>query len=151
MISGTYYLDFEPDYQAERSIGLINNPEGKSLSVSNDLSLSIFYNGPEFIQLDQILLKYPAGMTLKKRNVNYACVDVIEETISFEINDDAVVLKIQENKRSLKLLFVFKITGIISTQGKTSNLISSDYSITTDLHKVVAYNSDTNEIYATYK
>lgn len=151
MISGTFHLDFEPDYQAERSIGLIHNTKGKSFSVSNDVSLSIFYNGPELFQLDQILLKYPSGMTLNKRNVNYACVDVIEETISFEINDDALVSKIQESKKSLRLLFVFNITGTLSTQGKTSNLTYSDYSIMTDLHKVVAYNSNTNEIYATYK
>jgi len=46
-------------------------------------------------------------MAINKRNVNYICVDVIEETISFRINDEALVLKIEENWNYLRLLFVF--------------------------------------------
>jgi len=151
MISGTYHLDFEPDYQAERSIGVKYDQDIRSISVSNDVSLSIFYDRPGYIQFDQLLFECPPGMTVTKRNVNYACVDVIEETISFEINNDSLVPEIEENKKYLRLVFVFSVTGTIPTQGKTSNLISSDYSIMTDLQKVVVYNSSTNEIYSVYK
>ncbi len=48
LISGTYHLDFEPDYQAERSIGVKYDPDKRSISVSNDVSLSIFYDRPGY-------------------------------------------------------------------------------------------------------
>ena len=150
-ISTSYYLDFEHDYKAERSIGIKYDPGTKSLSVSNDLSLSLFYNEPGLLQLDQFLFKCPPGMTISKKNINYACVDVIEETISFKINDEILASKIEENKYNLRLLFVFNITGTTPVQGKTSGLTSADYHLMTDLRKVIAYNSKTNEIYSTYE
>ena len=151
LISGTYHLDFEPDYQAERSIGVKYDPDRRSISVSNDVSLSIFYDRPGYIQFDQLLFECPPGMTVTKRNVNYACVDVIEETISFELPDEVLALKILENKNHLRLMFVFNFTGSFSTLGKTVNLTASDFSFTTDLSKVIIYNSSTNEIYSTYR
>jgi hypothetical protein len=151
MISATYYLDFKPDYQSESSIGIKYNPDTRSFSVSNAVSLSSFYNEPDYIQFDQVLFKCPAGITINKRNTNYVCVPMIEEIISFKIDNDVLVSKIEENKNYLSLLFVFNITGAISTQGKTLNLISSDYSLMTNLRKVVVYNSNTNEIYSTFK
>ena len=77
--------------------------------------------------------------------------DVVEETISFKINDEVLASKIEENKNSLRLLFVFNITGTTPVQGKTSELTSADYHLMTDLRNVIAYNSKTNEIYSTYK
>jgi hypothetical protein len=150
IISTSYYLDFEPDYQAERSIQIKYDPGTKNLSVSNDLSYSLFYNEPGFIQLDQFIIKCPAGMTISKKNINYACFDVIEETISFKINDKVLASKIEENKYNLRLLFVFNIMGTTPVQGKTSDLTSADYHLMTNLRKVIAYNSKTNEIYSTY-
>ncbi len=150
-ISTSYFLDFEPDYKAERSIQIKYDPGTKGLSVSNDLSLSLFYNEPGFIQLDQFLFKCPPGMTISKKNINYACVDVIEEIISFKINDEVLASKIEENKNNLRLLFVFNITGTTPVQGKASDLTSADYHLMTDLRKVIAYNSKTNEIYSTYE
>jgi hypothetical protein len=151
LLSSAYYLDFEPDYQAERSIQIKYNPETKLISVSNDLSYSLFYNDPDYIQLDQFLFKCPAEMTISKKNINYLCVDVVEETISFKIEDAALALKIEENKYNLRLLYVFNITGAIPVRGKTSALTSADYYIVTDLRKVIAYNSKTNEIYSAYE
>jgi hypothetical protein len=151
MISAVYYLDFKPDLQSEKSIALKYDPDTSSFSVSNAVSLSSFYNEPEYIQFDQILFKCPAGMTIETRNTNYVCVPMIEEIITSKIDNDVLGSKIEENKNYLSLLFVFNITGIISTQGKTLNLISSDYSLITDLRKVVVYNSNTNEIYSTFK
>lgn len=149
--SQTFFLDFEPDYFAERSIGIKYNTENKSFSVSNDVSFSSFYNVPDYIQFDHILMKCPAGITVSKRNINYACVDVVEETISFEIANETLVQRIDEEKYQLRLLFVFKITGSIAMQGKTKDYISSDYFIMTELQEVIAYNSKTGEIYSTYK
>jgi hypothetical protein len=151
IISTTYYLDFEPDYQAERSILIKYDPVIKNLSVSNDLSYSLFYNEAEYIQLDQFLFKCPAEMTISKKNINYLCVDVVEETISFKINDAALASRIEENKYNLRLLFVFKITGTFPVQGKVSDLTSTGYHLMTDLRIVIAYNSNTNEIYSTYE
>lgn len=150
LISSTFYLDFEPDYQAERSIAIKYDPATKYISVSNDLSYSLFYNDPGYIQLDQFLLKCPEGMSVSKKNINYLCVDVVEETMSFKINDAALASKIEENKYNLKLLFVFNITAAVPVQGKTSVLTASDYHLVTDLRKVIAYNSKTNEIYSVY-
>jgi hypothetical protein len=151
LVSKAFYLDFEPDYLAERSIGVRYDRDKRSISVSNDVSLSIFSDRPGYIQFDQLLFECPQGMTVTKRNVNYACVDVIEETISFELPDEVLALKILENKNHLRLMFVFNFTGSFSTLGKTVNLTSSDFSFTTDLRKVIIYNTSTNEIYSTYQ
>ncbi len=151
IISTRYYLDFEPDYQAERSIQIKYDPGTKYFSVSNDLSYSLFYNEPGSIQFDQFIIKCPSGMTINKKNINYACVDVVEETVSFKISDEALAFKIEEYKYNLRLLFVFNISGTTPVQGKTSDLTSADYHLMTDLREVIAYNSKTNEIYSTYK
>lgn len=151
MISSAYYLDFEPDYYDERSIAIKYNPDARNFSVSNDVSFSSFYDEEGYIQFDQILFRCPAGITVNKKNVNYACVDVIEETISFEIDNDLLVPKIEENKNYLRLLFIFNFTGTVPSKTKTANLISSDYYLITDLQKAIVYNSKTGEIYFTYK
>jgi hypothetical protein len=151
LVSSLYYLDFEPDYQAERSIAIKYDPGTKYISVSNDLSYSLYYNEPGYIQLDQFLISCPEGMNISKKNINYLCVDVVEEKISFKIDDAALATKIEENKNNLRLLFVLNITGTIPVQGKTSGLTSSDFHLTTDLQKVIAYNSKTNEIYSVYE
>jgi hypothetical protein len=151
LLTETWYLDFEPDYFDEKSISVRYNPDTKSFPVSNNVSFSIFYDKPGYIQFDQLLFKCPAGMTIDKRNVNYACADVVEQTISFEISNDFPKSKIEENKNDLRLLFVFNFTGATSAPGKKSNLMSTDYYLMTDLHKVIVYNSKTNEVYLTYK
>jgi len=151
MISLTYFLDFEPDYYDEKSIAINYSPDTRSFSVSNNVSFSSFYDENGFIQFDQILFKCPNGIAVTKKNINYACVDVIEETISFEIKNQNLVPKIEENKKLLRLLFVFSFTGTVPLKADTSNLIYSDYCFMTDLKDVVVYNSRTNEIYSSYK
>jgi len=150
MISLTYFLDFEPDYYDEKSIAINYNPDTRSFSVSNNVSFSSFYDENGFIQFDQILFKCPSGIAVTKKNINYACVDVIEETISFEIKNQNLVPKIEENKNFLRLLCVFSFTGTVALKADRSNLISSDYCFMTDLKSVVVYNSRTNEIYSSY-
>jgi hypothetical protein len=151
LINLNYFLDFEPDYYDEKSIAINYNPEARSFSVSNNVSLSSFYDESGFIQFDQILFRCPSGIVVTKKNINYACVDVIEETISFEIKNQNLVSKIEENKNFLRLLFVFSFTGTVALKANTSNLISSDYCFMTELRNVVVYNSRTNEIYSSYK
>jgi hypothetical protein len=151
LLAKTYYLDFEPDYLAERSIGLIYNPEKKACSVSNDISLSVFCDKPGYLQFDQILFKCPEGIIVSERNVNYSCVDVIEETISFRTDNETLASEIDRKNVSLRLLFVFNITGLVSTKGKAYNLTSSDYSVITELHKVIVYDSKTNEVFAVFR
>jgi hypothetical protein len=90
-------------------------------------------------------------MAVTRKNINYACVDVIEETISFEIKNQNLVPEIEENKNFLRLLFVFSFTGTVALKADTFNLISSDYCFMTDLKSVFVYNSRTNEIYSSYK
>lgn len=151
LLSTTYYLDFEPDYLAERSIGLMYNPEIKTCSVSNDISLSVFYDKQGYLQFDQVLYKCPEGITVSERNVNYSCVDVIEETISFRTDNETITSEASMKNVSLRLLFVFNITGLVSTKGKTYNLTSSDYSILTELQKVIVYDSKINEVFAVFR
>lgn len=143
MISTIYYLDFEPDY-FERN-NLI-----KTFSVSNEIYLSSFYNKTGYIQFDQILFKCPADFTVNTRNISHECDDFIEERISFKIDNESLALKIEENRTSLRLLFVFSFTGTSPFQGKILDLKSTDYYLMTDLRKVIVYNSKTNEIYFTF-
>lgn len=150
LLTVTWYLDFEPDYLDEKSISIRYDPETKSYAVSNNVSLGAYYDKPGYLQFDHLLFRCPSGMTISKRNVNYACVDVVEQTISFIIDDESEVSKIEQNRNSLRLLFIFRFTGISQLPGKESNLISSDFYLLTELQKVVVYNTLNNEIYNIY-
>ena len=150
MISATWYLDFEPDYYHERSSLIKYNPDNKNFSVTNELDFKLFYDEPGYIQFDQILIKCPAGITINKRNVIDACADLVEETISFKIENEFLASKIEENRTYLRLLFVFNFTGTNSIQAKKSDLTPADHYLITDIRKVVVYNSKTNEVYSTY-
>ena len=150
MFSTVYYLDFEPD-NYERNNLIKYDKNTKTFSVSNEIYLSSFYNKLGYIQFDQILIKCPAGFTVKTRNISYECDDLVGETISFIIDNQSLALKIEENKVNLRLLFVFSITGTSALQGKILELTPTDYYLITDLRKVILYNSKTNEIYFIYE
>jgi hypothetical protein len=149
MISTIYYLDFEPDYY-ERNNLIKYDKNTKTFFVSNEIYLSLFYNKTGYIQFDQILLKCLADFTVNTRNISHECDDFIEERISFKIDNESLALKIEENRTSLRLLFLFSFTGTSPLQGKIMDLTPTDYYLLTDVRKVVVYNSKTNEIYFTY-
>lgn len=146
MISTTFTLDFEPDYLNERSVPIEYNPEDKTISVSNEVNNEAFFDDPQYLQIDQFLFRCPDGILVTKKNFNYACVDIVAETISFKIADESIASKIEQARDHLRLLFVFNITGTVNNPGK----ISTSFYFTTYLQKVLAYNSGTNEIYSVY-
>jgi hypothetical protein len=150
MITTVYYLDFEPDYY-ERNNLIKYDTNTENFSVSNEIYLSSFYNKLGFIQFDQILFKCPAGFTVNTRNISYECDDLVEEKISFKIDNESLALKIEENRTNLRFLFVFSFTGTSPFQGKILDLTSTDYYLMTNVRKVIVYNSKTNEIYYTYE
>jgi hypothetical protein len=150
MISTVYYLDFEPDYY-ERNNLIKYDINSKTFSVSNEVYLSSFYNKLGYIQLDQILFKCPDGFTVNTRNISYECDDLVEEKISFKINNESLAIKIEENSSNLRLLFVVSFTGTSPLRGKILELTSTDHYLMTDVRKVIIYNSKTNEIYFTYE
>ena len=150
MITTSFCLDFEPDYYSERSLFIEYNSDSKTFSVSNEVNNDAFFNDPQCIQFDRILIKCPVGITVNKRNINYACVDMVAQTISFEISDKSLVSKIEENRNHLRLLFIFNVTGTVPLPGKTPPPGSSEYYLKTSLQKIVAYNSVNKEIYTTY-
>jgi len=130
LISGTYHLDLNLT-TSRRSIG-VKYDRTKGASLYQRCKPQLFYDRPGYIQFDQLCLNVRQHDS-NQRNVNYACVDVIEET-SFELPDEVLALKILENKNHLRLMFVL-IHGLIFNTGKTVNLTASDFSFTTDLSK----------------
>lgn len=150
MISATYYLDFVPDYLDVRSVSIKYDREARTFPITNEVQNSLFFDDPEFIQIDQFLFKCPKGISVIKKNINYSCVDMVSQTILFEVNDDALASRIEGNRDFLRLLFIFKITGTTIMPGKESVTEPTDYFFLTTLQKVIAYNSKTNEIYSAY-
>ena len=60
-------------------------------------------------------------------------------------------LKIEENIKDVKILFVFNIYGLINYQAKgVINTMITKEVLTANLLKVIIYNNKTNEIYHTY-
>lgn len=151
MLSTTYCLDFQPDYNGERSMAIKYDRNDKIFPISNEVYHDLFFDDPQYIQIDQFLFRCPDGIKVRKKNINYACVDMIAETILFEITDKDLASEIEKNRNDLRLLFVFKITGTTTLPGKTEVTAATDYYLMTSLQKLVVYNHATEKIYSVYK
>lgn len=151
LISKTYYLDFEPSYY-ERNNQIKYNLNNKTFTVTNQIYYTANYNKPEYFQFTQIVFKCLIGLSVKKNYQTYGGVEYMQEAISFIIENESLALKIEENKSNLKLLFIFNVTGTSPFQDNVLGLTTyTNYHLLTILKKVVVYNSETNEIYFTYK
>lgn len=150
-LSSTYYLNFQPVYNDVSSIPLKYDPVTRSFSVLNEFDLNNFYDEPGLLQLDRIVFKYPDGIRVKEANVSTVCQALIDETISFEINDQATALKIEENKNDLRLLFLLTFKGTVPLRAGIAELAPADYCLMAELREIVVYNSDNNEIYSRYR
>lgn len=147
----TYYLDFEPTYY-ERNNLIKYDLTSKTFTVKNEIYTDNFYNKPNYIQFDQIIIKAPIGITVDRSQFQAGGVDFIRQSIKFKIDNEALALKIEENRSNLRLLFVFKFTDAIAFEGLDFfGRKTTLYGLANTLEKVVVYNSSTGEIYHTYK
>ncbi|MDP4223012.1 MAG: hypothetical protein Q8868_06830 [Bacteroidota bacterium] len=152
MDSTLYCLDLEPDFTGERSLPFRFDPVSGTFSITNEVGYSYFFNEPGNIQIDQLLFKCPEGMKVTDKNINYACVDMVQETISFTINNNAMAREIEQNRDNVRLLFIFSLKGTVPLHEDSSpDLNATDYCLTTTLRKVVVYNSGTNNTWITYQ
>ncbi len=149
--ANTYYLDFQPVYNDVNSIPFKYDPATKTLSVMNQVDLNNFYDEPDYIQLDRIVFRYPAGIRIQESNYSTTCMAWINETISFEINDPAVASKIVENKNNLRLLFVLAFKGTVPIRSGVKEPAATDYCLLADLKEMMVYNAATNEVYSVYR
>ncbi len=151
ILSSTYYIEFQPIYNAARSIPLKYEPAAKSFSVMNEVDLDNFVDEPGTLQLDRIVFRYPAGIRVNGVNTSTECLALIDETISFEISDPAVAAKIEENRDNLRLLFVLNLKGTTLIRQGIKDPSPDDYCLRADLKELVAYNSASGEIYSVYR
>lgn len=149
LTSTIYYLDFEPVFNDVKSIPFKYDKATGCFSVLIETDYNAHYNEPGYLQFDRLLFRYPEGITVRKNNTNENCIDLIDETISFKTEDQAIVSKIEENSKTFRLLFVFSLTETVPV--KTVVLTSDDYCLKTDLKEIIAYDSKTGDIYARYK
>ncbi len=151
MDSAIYCLDLDPDFQGERSLPFRYDKATGTFSITNEVGFSSYFNEPGNIQLDQILFKCPEGMSVSNKNINYACVDMVQETISFSVSNEALAREIEQNRDDVRLLFHFRLKGTVPIHGISSPMLNAgDYCLTTLLLKAVVYNSRTNKIWITY-
>jgi len=151
LTTSTYYLDFEPAYY-ERNNLIKYNLTLKTFTVTNEIYLDDEYKTTGYLQFDNIAIKHPMGVSVKKKNTSSGGVDFVEQSISFKIEDEALALKIEEIRSNLKLLFVFKFKEASPYQGKDFfGRLQTKYAFTTTVSKVIVYNSNTNEIYHTFE
>jgi hypothetical protein len=149
LTSELWYLDFEPsDYQRKNLIKY--NQISGSFPVSHQINGDIYFDKAGFIQFDMILLRCPDGLIIDTKNTGSSCVGLIDETISFKIDNDSLVTKIEKNKSNLRLLFVFNFTGTSLFTGTLSDPAPASYYLLTELRKVIVYNSGNGEIYFAY-
>lgn len=147
----TYYLDFEPTYY-ERNNLIKYDLNSKTFEVTNEIYSDDFYNKPNYLQFDQIIFKCPTGIMNERKQFEAGGVDFIRQNIKFKIEDEALALKIEENRSNLKLLFVFKFTEATPFEGVDFfGRKTTLYALANTLEKVIVYNSSTGEIYHTYK
>jgi len=143
------YLDFEPAYY-ERNNLIKYDLNSKTFKVTNEIYSNNFYNKPNYLQFEQIIFKCPSSITNDRKLFEVGGVDFIKQNIRFEIEDETLALKIEENRSNLKLLFVFKFTEVppfegLDFFGRKTTL----YALENTLKKVIVYNSSTGEIYHT--
>jgi hypothetical protein len=152
MDSTLYFLDLEPDFSGERSLPFSYDQSAGTFSVSNEVGYSYYYNELGNIQLDQILFKCPVGITVSNKNINYACVDMVQETITFTVRDAIAGRDIGQNRDNVRLLFIFKFKGIVPLHETSSPVLKAgDYCLITELRKVIVYNSSTGNSWVTYQ
>lgn len=147
----TYYLDFEPTYY-ERNNLIKYDLTSKTFTVKNEIYTDNFYNKPNYLQFDQIIFKAPIGISVERSQFQAGGVDFIRQGIKFKIDNEALALKIEENRSNLRLLFVFKFTDAIPFEGLDFlGRKTTLYALGNMLEKVIVYNSSTGEIYHIYK
>lgn len=147
----TYYLDFEPTYY-ERNNLIKYDLTSKTFTVKNEIYTDDLYNKPNYIQFDKIIFKTLTGLTNDRYKFQAGGVDFIRQSIKFKIEDEALALKIEENRSNLKLLFVFKFTEATPYEGLDFfGRKTTLYALANTLEQVIVYNSSTGEIYHTYK
>lgn len=147
----TYYLDFEPTYY-ERNNLIKYDLNSKTFTVKNEIYTADFYNKLNYLQFDKIIFKAPTGISIDKSQFQSGGVDFITQSIKFNIDNEALALKIEENRSYLRLLFVFNFTGAMPFEGL--NFLGGKatvFALANTLKKIIIYNSSTGEIYHTYK
>lgn len=145
-----YYLDFEPAYY-ERNNLIKYNLSSKYFAVTNQVYADEFYNKPSCVQFDQIVFKCPNGTTVDRSLIRPTSVEFIEQRFKFKIVDEALALRIEEDRSKLKLLFVFKFTEAVPYLGlDVFGRETTMYALLNTPVKVMAYNSETDEVYYTY-
>lgn len=147
LYKSTFYLDFEPTYY-ERNNLVQYDLKSQMFTVKNEIYSDYFYNEPNYIQFDQIIIKTPKGITVDRSQINSGGVNFIRQRINFKVEDESLALKIEENRSYLKLLFVFKFTEAKAFQGL--NFFGRKitvFALANELSQVIVYNSRTEEIY----
>jgi hypothetical protein len=143
LTSETYFLDFQPDYFASKY-----NLETKSFSFSTKCYKSYYFGDhPQLVQFDDILFNIPSTIEVKKEIERAGGVTFVDQSLLCKIEGEKLALEIEENRKKLNLLFVFKFTST-KEHAHDSGIVSYDF--TTTLKDIIMYNSATNEIYKSY-
>lgn len=141
-----YYLDIElphPEQNYEH--------HSKAFTLNNDIVSCISYKKRRFMQIDQLVFKTPRGIKVKRSDYTSDGITNIRQQFKFKLDSDSVALKIKENRRDSRVLFVFKFTDPKPFKGyDTHTRETTLYKITNKLEKVIIYNEKTGEIYQTY-
>jgi hypothetical protein len=145
-----YFLDFEPDYY-ERNNLLKYDLTNKSFTLTNDIYFEE-KNKNSFLQFDKIVLSPVKGITVKYHDYSSGGVKFSKGKINLKIVSELVALKMEENRGTLRVLYVF---NILDTTEFTNTLLDAwtfkNHLINCKIKHVFVYNDQTNEIFSDYK
>jgi len=145
LISKQYYIDLRPANRLEYNLTT------KTFAVTNEVYAKSEYKKIGFVQFDEIVLKNPIGLSVSKSRANYGGVDFVIQDILFKIPNESLALKIEENKNSIRFLFVFSFTGTSPFEDNILGMTTfTSYHLMANTKKVIVYNADTNEIYHSF-
>lgn len=145
LISKQYYIDLRPANRLEYNLTT------KTFAVNNEVYSKSEYKKIGFVQFDEIVLKNPIGLSVSKSRANYGGVDFVIQDILFKIPNESLALKIEENKSSIRFLFIFSFTGTSPFQDNILDMTTfTSYHLMANTKKVIVYNADTNEIYHSF-
>ena len=150
LFSTTYYLDLiqENDLGYYYSKYDIVN---KTFTFVNNIYYETNINRNDIIQFDDLVFYIPQGFGVKKRHIVWDTIDFTQQSISFKIKDENIALKLEENNKDIRMLFVFDFTKVDVYTGNMFGIKYLTNHLLTKLKKVIVYNGVTDEIYAEYK
>lgn len=157
LFSTNYYLDQSYSSDIDTEDGTLRfNMSLKNFSIKNHRLTSGFFN-KAYLQINEFCFNTLPGVTVSTvRNPNFdgmlGKADVTFQTHSYGQMDLSSALKVEENSKDVRFLYLFKMTTVkeFFFENPFSGKVNKHLFFISAPHKIVVYNYQTREIYKIY-